>query len=188
MGEAAAHAVFGYYTAALVATACIAVTSSIQFILIGLRQQRDRLYLSYAMLCLCIAGLAFFNALLYINDNSKWPLQMVLRTYIVQQQPLPTGAGGVATGVGLGLSPAPGLAIKMAIVVIAIVPVLLYHSGWSGMPGGFIGVDIFRHLRLPDHPAAPRPDGPAAASRCGGSPIRGRGTLRRCSSPTMQLS
>ena len=70
---------------------------------------------------------ACFNALLYINDNSKWPLQMVLRTYIVQQQPLPTGAGGVATGVGLGLSPAPGLAIKMAIVVIAIVPVLLVY-------------------------------------------------------------
>jgi putative aldouronate transport system permease protein len=69
---------------------------------------------------------AFFNALLYINDNSKWPLQMVLRTYIVQQAPLPTGAGGVAN-VGLGLSPAPGLAIKMAIVVIAIVPVLLVY-------------------------------------------------------------
>ncbi|MGW6196820.1 carbohydrate ABC transporter permease [Kribbella sp. NPDC055110] len=70
---------------------------------------------------------AFFNALLYINDNAKWPLQMVLRTYIVQQQALPTGAGGVASGVGLGLSPAPGLAIKMAIVVIAIVPVLLVY-------------------------------------------------------------
>jgi putative aldouronate transport system permease protein len=70
---------------------------------------------------------AFFNALLYINDNNKWPLQMVLRTYIVQQQPLPTGAGGVVTGVGLGLAPAPGLAIKMAIVVIAVVPVLVIY-------------------------------------------------------------
>jgi putative aldouronate transport system permease protein len=70
---------------------------------------------------------AFFNALLYINDNTKWPLQMVLRTYIVQQQALPTGAGGIATGVGLGLQPAPGLAIKMAIVMIAILPVLLVY-------------------------------------------------------------
>jgi putative aldouronate transport system permease protein len=70
---------------------------------------------------------AFFNALLYINDNNKWPLQMVLRTYIVQQQPLPTGAGGIATGTGLGMQPAPGLAIKMAIVMIAIVPVLLVY-------------------------------------------------------------
>jgi putative aldouronate transport system permease protein len=70
---------------------------------------------------------AFFNALLYLNDNNKWPLQMVLRTYIVEQQALPTGSGGVASGVGLGLAPAPGLAIKMAIVVIAIVPVLLVY-------------------------------------------------------------
>ncbi|MGN6229127.1 MAG: putative bifunctional diguanylate cyclase/phosphodiesterase [Dyella sp.] len=77
MGEAAAHAVFGYYTAALVATACIAVTSSIQFILIGLRQQRDRLYLSYAMLCLCIAGLAFFNALLGLAQTQKHAVEML---------------------------------------------------------------------------------------------------------------
>ena len=77
MGEAAAHAVFGYYTAALVATACIAVTSSIQFILIGLRQQRDRLYLSYALLCLCIAGLAFFNALLGLAQTQAHAVEML---------------------------------------------------------------------------------------------------------------
>lgn len=70
---------------------------------------------------------AFFNAMLYINDNNKWPLQMVLRTYIVQAQVLPTGAGGVTSGTGMGLSPAPSLAIKMAIVVIAVVPVLLVY-------------------------------------------------------------
>ncbi|MEV6417187.1 carbohydrate ABC transporter permease [Kribbella sp. NPDC051718] len=70
---------------------------------------------------------AFFNAMLYLNDNNKWPLQMVLRTYIVQAQVLPTGAGGVTSSTGLGLSPAPSLAIKMAIVVIAIVPVLVIY-------------------------------------------------------------
>jgi putative aldouronate transport system permease protein len=69
---------------------------------------------------------AFFNAMLYLNDNNKWPLQMVLRTYIVQEQVLPTGAGGV-TSTGIGLAPAPSLAIKMAIVVIAIVPVLVIY-------------------------------------------------------------
>ena len=77
MGEAGAHAIFGYYTAALVATACIAATSSIQFILIGLRQQRDRLYLSYAMLCLCIAGLAFFNALFGLAQTEGHAVEML---------------------------------------------------------------------------------------------------------------
>jgi putative aldouronate transport system permease protein len=70
---------------------------------------------------------AFFNAMLYINDNNKWPLHMVLRTYIVQAQVLPTGAGGVTSGSGMGLAPAPSLAIKMAIVVIAVVPVLVIY-------------------------------------------------------------
>lgn len=64
MGDTAAHAVFGFYTAALVATACIALTSSLQFVLIGLRQKREGMYLSYAALCLCIAVLSCSNALL----------------------------------------------------------------------------------------------------------------------------
>jgi len=70
---------------------------------------------------------AFFNALLYLNDNNKWPLQLVLRTYIVQAQQLPSGAGGIAASPGMNLAPAPTLAIKMAIVVIAVLPVLLAY-------------------------------------------------------------
>jgi ABC-type glycerol-3-phosphate transport system permease component len=31
---------------------------------------------------------AFFNALLYINDTSKWPLQLILRTYVVNNSEL----------------------------------------------------------------------------------------------------
>ncbi|HEU4671053.1 MAG TPA: EAL domain-containing protein [Dyella sp.] len=77
MVEAAGHAVFGYYTAALVATACIAVTSSIQFLIIGLRQQRDRLYLSYAMLCLSIACLSFSNALFGLAHEQARAVQML---------------------------------------------------------------------------------------------------------------
>ncbi|MCP1374797.1 putative bifunctional diguanylate cyclase/phosphodiesterase [Dyella lutea] len=77
MVEAAGHAVFGYYTAALVATACIAVTSSIQFLIIGLRQQRDRLYLSYAMLCLSIASLSFSNALFGLSSDQAHAVQML---------------------------------------------------------------------------------------------------------------
>jgi diguanylate cyclase (GGDEF)-like protein len=56
---------FGYYTAALMATAGIALASGIQFAVIGLWRRREAMYLSYAMLCLCIATLAFANALLH---------------------------------------------------------------------------------------------------------------------------
>jgi hypothetical protein len=57
--------IFGYYTAALVATAGIALASGIQFAVIGLWRRREAVYLSYAMLCLCVATLSFSNALLH---------------------------------------------------------------------------------------------------------------------------
>ena len=68
---------------------------------------------------------AFFNAMLYINDNAKWPLQLVLRTYVAAGAAA-AEAGGVTTG-SAGHGAAAGLAIKMAVVVIAIVPVLLVY-------------------------------------------------------------
>ena len=44
---------------------------------------------------------AFFNAVLYIRDTEKWPLQMVLRAYVLQGQPIP-GSGGTSVAKGLG--------------------------------------------------------------------------------------
>src|SRR5450756_2315717 len=67
---------------------------------------------------------AFFNAILYINDNAKWPLQLVLRSYVLQGVTLPgsgTGATTVATGA------VTGLPIQMAIMVLAVVPILLVY-------------------------------------------------------------
>ncbi|GIG29002.1 carbohydrate ABC transporter permease [Cellulomonas marina] len=67
---------------------------------------------------------AFFNAMLYINDNVKWPLQLVLRSYVLQGVTLPgsgTGQVDVATGA------VTGLPVKMAIMVLAIVPILLVY-------------------------------------------------------------
>ncbi|MBT8226403.1 MAG: carbohydrate ABC transporter permease [Dactylosporangium sp.] len=69
---------------------------------------------------------AFFNAMLYLTDNNKWPLQMVLRTYIVQGQALPVGAGGMPASVS-GFAPAPSLALKMAVVVLAVLPALVLY-------------------------------------------------------------
>jgi ABC-type glycerol-3-phosphate transport system permease component len=62
----------------------------------------------------------FFNALLYLNDSAMWPLQLVLRLYVVQGAPLPS-AGDVAEN-------APPLqSIQMAVVVLAMIPILLVY-------------------------------------------------------------
>ncbi|GMA32479.1 carbohydrate ABC transporter permease [Litorihabitans aurantiacus] len=67
---------------------------------------------------------AFFNAMLYINDNTLWPLQLVLRSYVLQGVTLPgsgTGQVDVATGA------VTGLPVKMAIMVLALIPILLVY-------------------------------------------------------------
>jgi putative aldouronate transport system permease protein len=63
---------------------------------------------------------AFFNALLYINDTTLWPLQLVLRTYVINDTQL-----GMAE-LGLENLP-PQAAIQMAILVISIVPILIIY-------------------------------------------------------------
>ena len=67
---------------------------------------------------------AFFNAMLYINDNAKWPLQLVLRSYVLQGVTLPgSGVGQVDVGSGA----VTGLPVKMAVMVLAIVPILIVY-------------------------------------------------------------
>ncbi|HEY3610725.1 MAG TPA: carbohydrate ABC transporter permease, partial [Pseudonocardiaceae bacterium] len=59
---------------------------------------------------------AFFNALLFLSDATKWPLQLILRIYVLQGQALETDAGA---------SPPAQPAVQMAVVVLAVIPVLL---------------------------------------------------------------
>ena len=64
---------------------------------------------------------SFFGALLYLNDSSKWPLQLVLRTYVVN---------GVEIGAqDLGATEAlpPQTSIQMAILMISVVPILCVY-------------------------------------------------------------
>ncbi|MGS2647591.1 ABC transporter permease subunit [Streptosporangium sp. LJ11] len=68
---------------------------------------------------------SFFNAVLYLNDNAKWPLQVVLRQYVLQGQSLIVGQTGVGTVTGQ--APPPSLAIQMAIIVVALLPVLFLY-------------------------------------------------------------
>jgi putative aldouronate transport system permease protein len=62
---------------------------------------------------------SFFNALLYINDHSKWPIQLLLRNFVVQ-------GSGAADGLGISSVP-PSQSIQMAVVVVALVPILMVY-------------------------------------------------------------
>lgn len=61
----------------------------------------------------------FFNALLYINDTAKWPVQLVLNQYVLQGSPLDQIQSP-------DLAPPPQ-AIQMAVVVLATLPILLVY-------------------------------------------------------------
>lgn len=65
---------------------------------------------------------SFFNAILYLNDTGKWPIQLVLRQYVLQGTNLATAQSVEANSV-----PPPPETIKMAIVVVATVPILLVY-------------------------------------------------------------
>ncbi|WP_420111238.1 carbohydrate ABC transporter permease [Pseudactinotalea sp.] len=65
---------------------------------------------------------SFFNALLYISDSSMWPLQLVLRTYVVDDAQL--GAQDLGTR---DEALPPQTSIQMAILVTAIIPILLVY-------------------------------------------------------------
>ncbi|MBA3274165.1 MAG: carbohydrate ABC transporter permease [Chloroflexia bacterium] len=65
---------------------------------------------------------SFFNAILYLNDTGKWPIQLVLRQYVLAGTNLAS-----AEGLQAGAAPPPAETIKMAIVVVATVPILLVY-------------------------------------------------------------
>lgn len=65
---------------------------------------------------------AFFNATLYLNDAQKWPIQLVLRQYVLQGSALAS-----AVNIDPNQPPPPAQTIQMAVVVIATVPILLVY-------------------------------------------------------------
>jgi putative aldouronate transport system permease protein len=68
---------------------------------------------------------AYFNAVLYIDDNDKWPIQRVLQSYILAgQSPHLSGAPIHLPGV---TAYPPTLAVKMAVVVVTVIPPLLVY-------------------------------------------------------------
>ena len=69
---------------------------------------------------------AFFSALLYIDDNNKWPIQRLLQSYILLGL-TPQAAGQPVNVPGAGTAIPPTLSIKMAVVMVTIVPALLVY-------------------------------------------------------------
>jgi ABC-type glycerol-3-phosphate transport system permease component len=69
---------------------------------------------------------SFFNAFLYLPDNSKWPLQMVIWTYTLQGNAMP-GTGSTGTGQYYGHQEVAALAIQMAVVTLSLIPIVLVY-------------------------------------------------------------
>ncbi|MCR8631384.1 carbohydrate ABC transporter permease [Paenibacillus radicis (ex Xue et al. 2023)] len=64
----------------------------------------------------------FFNAILYINDSTKWPVQVLLRQIVIMSQ----GGIGDTSAFAEGFVP-PSQSIKMAVIIVSTVPILLVY-------------------------------------------------------------
>ncbi|MNW25872.1 L-arabinose transport system permease protein AraQ [compost metagenome] len=65
----------------------------------------------------------FFSALLYINDPSKWPLQVILRQIVMLSQ----SAAGDLSSMDPNFVQPPDQAVKMAVIVVGTVPIMLVY-------------------------------------------------------------
>jgi putative aldouronate transport system permease protein len=65
---------------------------------------------------------SFFTALLYLNNNDSWPLQMIVRLYVLQG----AFSGGAAYASG-DSTPLVPQSLQMAVVVIATIPIVLVY-------------------------------------------------------------
>lgn len=62
---------------------------------------------------------AYFNAILYINTTSKWPLQLILRTYVVDNSTISSDLPGEFLP--------PQQSLQMAILVVSLLPICLVY-------------------------------------------------------------
>jgi putative aldouronate transport system permease protein len=63
----------------------------------------------------------YFNALLYINDSAKWPIQVWLRQIVILSN------GGFSDSSAASEAIIPPSTIKYAIIIVATVPVMLVY-------------------------------------------------------------
>lgn len=65
----------------------------------------------------------FFNAVLYINDSTKWPIQVLLRQIVI----LASGGVGDSTVMEADYVAPPEQTVKMAVIVVSTLPILLVY-------------------------------------------------------------
>lgn len=63
----------------------------------------------------------YFNALLFLNDPNKWPIQVLLQNMLIDSSSSSLG------GVDPLIKPPPTETLKMAAVVIAIIPIIMIY-------------------------------------------------------------
>ncbi|MCU6796083.1 carbohydrate ABC transporter permease [Paenibacillus sp. WQ 127069] len=66
----------------------------------------------------------FFTAVLYMNDHTKWPLQVLLQNMLIDSS---TAMGGDAAAEMMAEQRIPPETLKMAAVVVATVPILMVY-------------------------------------------------------------
>jgi len=67
---------------------------------------------------------SYFSAILYLNDPAKWPVQVVLRQIVIQNQP---DAALTQGGQVLLANQPPSETIQMAAIIVATVPILIIY-------------------------------------------------------------
>ncbi|TBL72402.1 carbohydrate ABC transporter permease [Paenibacillus thalictri] len=66
----------------------------------------------------------YFTAVLYINDSTKWPLQILLQNILIDSSTSSQGSGAAEI---MNEQQLPAQTLKMAAVVVATVPILLVY-------------------------------------------------------------
>ncbi|SFK99298.1 putative aldouronate transport system permease protein [Paenibacillus sp. 1_12] len=65
----------------------------------------------------------FFSAMIYLDDNTKWPLQVVLRQIVLLSQ----GTIGSTVDMDPNFVKPPDQSIKMAVIIVGTVPIMLVY-------------------------------------------------------------
>ncbi|WP_166245044.1 carbohydrate ABC transporter permease [Paenibacillus turpanensis] len=66
---------------------------------------------------------SFFNAIIYLNDPAKWPVQVLLRQIVI----VASQFQGDSAGLGDDFVKPPEQTIKMAVIVISTIPILIIY-------------------------------------------------------------